>query len=179
MSSKHFINECFNSSPKRYGIDDGDLNIVNDYFTSQGWPTFTREQFAAIASLIRLRNMFLMDNPNYDLRKKKEPPRFLQRTIYDFLDDDTSTQTRNLTRYFAGDEHRLNQSSSRIKKSVRGVDNEHITAVKIMLPLFASNPKLKKIPFVRRQNEAPADSILEGVLICDMETDNSVGVAGE
>ena len=145
MNSKDFVANSFNQNPKRYGVDDGDLNMVNDFFTSKGWDTFTREQFRAVASITRLRNMFLVDNPNYDLRKKHETSQYMQLSLFDFLDDDTATQTRKLTRYFTGDKNRLQQSNSRIKDSVRGVDNEHITAAKIMLPLFVSTPQLKKI----------------------------------
>ncbi len=145
MNSKDFVAYSFNLNPTRYGIDDGDLHLVNDYLTSRGWDTLTREQFRAVGTMIRLRNMFLADHPKQDKRKKHIPSLFTQLSIYDFLDDDTATQTRKLTRYFTGDEHRLNQSNSRIKDSVRGVDNEHITAAKIMLPLFVSAPQLKKI----------------------------------
>lgn len=132
-------------NPKRYGIDDGDLNIVNDYLASRGWEIITREQFRAVTSIVRLRNMFLVSNPDYDMRKKNEASQFMQLSLFDFLDDDTVTQTKKLTRYFTGDENRLTQSNSRIKDSVRGVDNEHITAAKVMLPLFVSSPQLKKM----------------------------------
>jgi hypothetical protein len=145
MNSKDFVSNSFNNDPKRYGKDSGELNLVNDYFASRGWDILTREQFRAVATILRLRNMFLVNNPNYDLRKKNEPSQYLQLSLLDFLDDDTATQTQKLTQYFTGDEDRLNQSNSRIKNSVRGVDNEHIIATKIMLPLFASSPQLKKI----------------------------------
>ncbi len=145
MNSKDFVANSFNTNTKRYGIDDGDLNIVNSYFTKQGWELLTREQFRAIASLIRTRNKFLADNPNHDLRKKHETALFVQLSIYDYLDDDTATQTKKLARYFGGNEERLQQSNSRIKDSVRGVDNAHIQATKVMLPLFISAPQLKKM----------------------------------
>ncbi len=145
MNSKDFVANGFMTNPTRYGVDDGDLNFVNDYLISKGWNILTREQFGAVASIPRLRNMFLVDNPNYDLRKKNETSQYKQLSLFDFLDDDTAIQTRKLTRYFVGDENRLNQSNSRVKNSVRGVDNEHITAAKIMLPLFVLSPQLKKI----------------------------------
>jgi len=145
MNSKDFVANSFNQNPKRYGVDDGDLNMVNDYLASRGWDTLTREQFRAVASITRLRNMFLVDNPNYDMRKKYETSQYLQLSLFDFLDDDTAKQTKKLANYFGGDENRLQQSNSRVKNSVRGVDNEHITAAKIMLPLFISSPQLKKI----------------------------------
>jgi hypothetical protein len=103
----------------------------------------------------------------------------VQFTIYDFLDDDTTAQTKKLTRYFAGDENRLQQSNSRIKKSVRGVDNEHITAAKVMLPLFVSEPKLKKMRVNRRQYEAPHSRSLNDVLGDNLETDTCFGETGE
>ena len=145
MNSKEFVAYSFNNNPKRYGVDDGDLNMVNDYRTGMGLSMITREELKGITNMVRLRNMFLVANPNYDLRKKNEIALFVQLSIYDFLDGDTVTQTKKLVNYFVGDEYRLNQSNSRIKDSVRGVDNEHITAAKIMLPLFVSSPQLKKI----------------------------------
>ena len=145
MNSKDFVANTFNTNPQRYGIDDGDLNMVNDYFTKQGWELLTREQFSALASLIRTRNKFLADNPNYDLRKKHETAQYIQLTLFDFLPDDTATQIKKLARYFSRDEKRLEQSNSRTKDGVRGADNEHITAVKLMLPLFVSAPKLNKV----------------------------------
>jgi len=145
MNSKDFVANSFINNPQRYGIDDGDLNIVNSYFTKQGWELLTREQFRAIASLIRTRNKFLADNPNYDLRKKNETALFVQPTLFDFLDDDTARQIKKLTRYFSRDEKRLELSNSRIKDGVRGVDNAHIQATKVMLPLFISDPILKKM----------------------------------
>ncbi len=145
MSSKDFVTNSFINNPQRYGVDDGELNLINDYLTSRGWDILTREQFKAVATILRLRNMFLVDNPNCDLRKKHETSQYLQLSLFDFLDNDTATQTRKLTHYFVGDENRLNKSNSRIKDSVRGVDNDHITTAKIMLPLFVSTPQLKKI----------------------------------
>lgn len=149
MNSKNFVAHSFTQNPQRYGVDSGDLNIVNDYLSSRDWDILTREQFRAVTTIIRLRNMYLADNPEQDKRKKHTPPLFTQLSIYDFLDQDTAAQTKKLTRYFTGDEDRLNQCNSRIKNSVRGVDNEHITAAKIMLPLFVSSPQLKKTKLTR------------------------------
>ena len=145
MSSiKHFVAKSFERNPERYGTDTGDLHIVNDCLIEFGHDALTREQFKLITSTIRTRNIFLANNLNYDLRKRKAPPLFVQLSIYDFLDNDTATQTRKIVHYFSGGEERLNQSNSRIGKSVRGVDDEHITAVKVLYPLFYSNPQLKK-----------------------------------
>ena len=177
-SNKKYVAHVFNNKPKRYGIDDGDLNIVNDYFASMGWQTFTREQFAAIASLIRTRNKFMADNPQLDFRTDNKPSPYVQFTIYDFLDGDTATQTKKLTRYFTGDEKRLQQSVSRIKKSVRGVDTEHITAAKVYLPLFVSEPKLKKMRVNRRQPESPTNGTLDGVSVDFVKANISDGVVG-
>jgi len=179
MNSKDFVANSFNNNPKRYGKDDGDLNIVNSYFKVQGWALLTREQFAAIASLIRSRNKFLANNPNLDMRSQNKPQPFVQFTIYDFLDDETVTQTKKLTQYFTGDESRVQQSNSRIKKSVRGVDNDHITAAKVMLPLFVSQPKLKKMRVNGRQSESPNNGTSNDVLGDKSETNTSDEVAGE
>ncbi|WP_415406824.1 hypothetical protein ACLHDG_13815 [Sulfurovum sp. CS9] len=178
MNSKDFVANSFTQNPQRYGIDNGDLNMVNDYLSSRGWDTLTREQFRAVASIARLRNMFLVDNPDYDLRKKNEVSLFIQLSIYDFLDDDTITQTRKLTKYFAGDESRLLQSNSRIKDSVRGVDNEHITAAKIMLPLFVSSPQLKKIK-INKDKTSTTDTGFDNDLEEKTQTKLSDEEAGE
>jgi len=178
MNSKIFVTNSFNTNPQRYGKDDGDLNMVNDYFTKQGWQMFTREQFAAIASLIRTRNKFLTANPNYDLRKKHVAPMFVQLSIYDYLDDDTATQTKKLARYFSGDEKRLTQSNSRVKDSVRGVDNEHIAAAKIMLPLFVSEPKLKKMR-TNKGKQSTAHTGVDDDLVEKTQTNLGDGEAGE
>jgi len=178
MNSKHFVEHCFNTNPKRYGCDDGDLNIVNDGFAQHGYEPLTREQFALWASLVRTRNKYLAENPQLDFRSQNKPVPYVQRTIYDYFDDDTATQTKKLTRYFTADPSRLNQSPSRIKKSVRGVDNEHIIATKVMLPLFSSEPPLKKMR-VRRQHETPYNGTLGAVSVDDLETKAHEGAAGE
>ncbi|KYJ85662.1 hypothetical protein [Sulfurovum riftiae] len=175
MNSKDFVASRFLDKPTRYGCDDGDLNMTNDYLAYRGFDTLTREQFRAITSIVRLRNMFLAANPDYDMRKKKQPPLFVQLSIYDFLEDTTATQTRKLIHYFTGDESRIDQSNSRIRSSVRGVDNEHIIAAKVMLPLFASEPKLKKIRKTTDRENA-TDTDFEDDLAKNSQT--SFGIEG-
>ncbi len=179
MSSiKDFVANGFINNPKRYGCDDGDLNIINDCFEERGYELITREQYQALQTVLRERNKFLANNPNYDLRQKHTPPLFTQLSIYDFLDNDTATQTRKLTRYIAGDENRLNQSNSRIKKSVRGVDTEHISAVKVMYSLFHSEPKLKKLR-INGDSKHTEYTGVDGDLDEKMETILYDEVAGE
>ena len=161
-------------NPQRYGSDHGDLNIINDCFKERGYEPITREQYQVLQTVLRERNKFLVANLNYDLRKKHTPPLFTQLSIYDFLDNDTASQTRKLTRYFTGDESRLQQCNSRIKDSVRGVDNEHILAVKVMLPLFVSEPTLKKI----RINKDTKSTIYTG-LDNDLEEKTQTNLSGE
>ena len=175
MTAKDFIADSFMRDKQRYGTDDGDLNLINDYLVLIGWDTITREQFRAITTIQRLRNMFLYDNPDCNLRQKHNPACFIQLSIFDYLDDETATQTQKLTAYFAGDKDRVNQTKSRIKKSVRGVNDQHITATKLMLPLLVSNPTLKKIREKRRQGKPPSDGTLIGDLIGDLETDKKEG----
>lgn len=165
MNSTEFVAQCFMDKPKRYGVDDGDLNLVNDYFTKNGWPILTREQFRAFASLVRQRNKFLVDNPNCDYRKKNTSALFIQLSIYDYLDEDTATQTKKLAHYFIGDEERVNFTNARVKNSVRNVDDAHITAAKVMLPLFVSAPELKKMRITKDKANA-----------LDTELDEDLGV---
>jgi len=145
MSSKHFVADSFMRNPQRYGSDSGDLNIVNDYFKKHGWDLITREQFAAISTLTRERRKFLENNPNFDLRKKNKPPKFVQLSIYDYLDTDTTLQTKAIVGYLTTDSSSLSQSNDEIKKSIGYVDEDHITATRVMLPLFISEPQLKKV----------------------------------
>jgi len=169
MNSKDFVASRFLDKPTRYGCDDGDINMVNDYLAYRGFEPLTREQFRAITSIVRIRNMFLAANPGYNMRKKKQPPPYVQLSIYDFLDDTTATQTRKLIHYFTGDESRIDQSNSRIRSSVRGVDNEHIIAAKVMLPLFANEPKLKKIRKTPDRENA-TDTGFDGDLVENSQT---------
>jgi len=170
---KHYVANAIQSDPKRYGADAGDLHIINDFFTLQGWEALTREQHKAIAALIRLRNYFLQDNEAYDHRSKTPDHRsktpgfehYGQTTIYDYLDSDTAEQSKKLIRYWRANPDRIDQSNSRVKKSVRGVDDNHITAAKQFYPLLASNPPLKQ---KRRQRKVPkqgaSNNVFDGVV---------------
>ena len=143
----------FRSTPQRYGNDNGDLNLINDYFARQGWQPLTREQHTAIAAIIRNRNYFLQENEAYDHRTKRTAYESTgQTSIYDYMDTDTVKQSKKLIRYWSADPSRFDQSNSRIKKSVRDVDDDHIVAAKIMYPLLLIDPKLKQ---KRRQRKAP------------------------
>jgi len=170
MSSKQFVQQCFETNPILYGKDGGELHLINAYLNHLDLDTISLEQHKAIATILRKRNSFLADNPNYDLRKRNQPQQYLQLSLFDYLDNDTAKQTAKLTQYFTNDTNRLNQSSSRIKKSVRGVDDDHIIATKLMLPLFIANPKLKKKPIKWRQHKAPSDRRLSSILSDDLET---------
>ncbi len=167
---KQFAIEAITSKPKRYGVDDGDLNLINDYFESHKWQPLTREQHTAIAGLIRRRNDFLQENKAYDHRSKKTSYEHIgQTSIYDFMSKDTDRQTRKLIRYWTTDSTRVNQSNSRIKKSVRGVDDEHIIAAKVYHPLLKANPKLKQ---KRRQQKVSKDGCANGAFDDVEETNN-------
>jgi len=165
---KHYVANAIQTNPTRYGIDRGAVNIINDFFTLQGWPTLTDEQLNAIASLTRGRNYYLFDNEAYDHRTKKTAYEHIgQMTIFDLMDSDTAEQSKKLTRYFSADPDRIDQSNSRIKKSVRGVDDNHITAAKQFHPLLKSNPKLKQ---KRRQRKAPKQGASNNVFDGEVET---------
>jgi len=158
---KTFVNNSIKENPTRYAGDNGDLNLINDYFlfddkgkcitTEDGKLQLTTEQHKAIASLIRLRNIFLEQNNEYDLRSRNKPSHGKQLTIFDFLDDETKEAEKKLTSYYKGDESRLQYTISRIKKSVRGVDERHIIASKTMYPLLKANPPIKKTQYIRKK----------------------------
>lgn len=173
MVIKSYVYAVIPANPSRYGIDNGDLNLINDYFVSQGWEMLTREQHTAIAAVIRHRNYFLQANERYDLRTKRTACENVgQLSIYDFLDDETASQSKRLIRYWTTDPGRFDQSPSRIKKSVRGVDTEHIVAAKIMFPLLASNPPLKP---KRRRRKTPEQRTVNAVFDGLLETDREMG----
>ncbi len=157
-SIKDFVVNGIMCQPTRYAKDNGDLNLINDYFEVQGWQPLTREQHTTIAAIIRHRNYFLQENEAYDHRTKRTAYESMgQTSIYDYMDTDTAKQSKKLIRYWSADPSRFDQSSSRIKKSVRDVDDDHIVAAKIMYPLLVINPKLKQ---KRRQRKAPAQRAL-------------------
>lgn len=150
---KRFAHERIIDRPRRYGGDWGNVHLINDYFIEQGWEPLIREQHRAIASLTRRRNEFLQENEGFDHRTKNTATEhYGQTTIYDFLDTETALQEKKLIRYWSTDPNRVGQSNSRIKKSVRGVDDEHITAARVMLPLLKADPEIKQ---KRRRRKAP------------------------
>ncbi|WP_151900545.1 hypothetical protein [Sulfurimonas hydrogeniphila] len=178
MSSiKHYVYAAIKDNPSRYAVDGGDLHLINDYFISQGWQPLMIEQHKAIAGVIRQRNEFLKDDTNraYDLRKRKTAYVHVgQTSIFDFLDADTKEQLPKIIKYWSADASRFEYSNSRIKKSIRGVDDEHITAAKVMLPLLVANPQLKQ-KRVKKANigdthKVPTDRALNNVYDGVLET---------
>ena len=180
MSSiKHFVYKAIPNNPSRYAVDGGELHLINDYFTLQGWQPLMLEQHRAIAGLIRKRNDFLKDESNsaYDLRTKKTSYVHVgQTSIYDFLDEDTKIQLPKIIKYWSADAARYEFSNSRLKKSIRGIDDAHIATAKIMLPLLVANPKLQqkrvKKSKIGDTNKAPAQQAFNNVYDGVMETNN-------
>lgn len=182
MSSiKQFVKDSITANPARYGVDNGDLNIINDYFESQEWQPLTREQHTAIAASIRYRNYFLQENEAYDHRSNKRAYEHVgQKSIYDFMDSETAAQTKKLVRYWSIHPDKFNKSISRIKKSVRGVDSDHIIAAKVMYPLLVMNPLLKQKRVRKMRNSGDShkprtDSGLSGVFNGEEETNIKEG----
>ena len=181
-SVKHFVREAIKSNHSRYAVDNGEINLINDYFISEGWTPIIIEQHKAIAGVIRQRNEFLRDDSNraYDLRTKRGAYEHKgQTSIYDFLDEESYIQVPKIVRYFVSNEERLNYSNSRIKKSVRGSDSECIIATKVLYPLFKANPLLKQ-KRVKRVNSGDTrkelpQRYLQGVLEGSLETSYEVG----
>ena len=152
---KQFVFQSIQDNPSRYGTDNGDLNLINDYFISKGWKPLYREQHKAIAGVIRKRNEFLTADGNscYDLRSKASAYVHVgQTSIYDFLDEDTRVQLPKIISYWSTDATRYNYSNSRLKKSVRGISDEHIATARVMLPLLIANPPLKQKRVKKRKN---------------------------
>ena len=177
---KTFINDSITSNPTRYGGDGGDLNIINDYFESQGWQSYTREQHTAIAACLRYRNYFLQENETYDHRSPTTAAyeHVGQTSIYDFMDLETAVQSKKLVWYWSTHPDMIDKSNSRIKKSVRGVDTDHIIAARVMYSLLATDPLLKQKRVRKSRNvgdsdKARADSGLVDVFKGDKETNIS------
>ena len=158
---KTFVINSIKADPTRYAVDKGEMNLINDFFliddkgkciaTEDGKLQLTTEQYQTIQSLHRLKNKFIEQNNEYDLRSSNKPSHGKQLTIFDFLDDETKEAEKKLTSYYKGDESRLQYSISRIKKSVRGVDDRHIIASKTMYPLLKANPPIKKTQYIRKK----------------------------
>jgi hypothetical protein len=183
MSSiKQYVYTAIKDNPSRYAVDGGDLHLLNDYFISQRWQPLIIEQHKAIASVLRQRNEFLKDEANsaYDLRTKKTAYVHVgQTSIYDFLDTDTKEQFPKIIKYWSADASRYEYSNSRMKKSIRGIDNEHIIAAKILFPLLLANPKLKqkrvKKATIGNTNKVPTNRALNNVFVSSVETHYAVG----
>lgn len=156
QSFKQYAYTAIQSNPSRYAVDGGELNLINDYLRDNkikacvlddGILQLTIEHHKIIASVLRKRNEFLQDEKNsaYDLRTYKTSYIHVgQTSIYDFMDDDTRLQLPKIVKYWSMDAQRYEYSNSRIKKSIRGIDDEHITAARVILPLLIANPKLKQ-----------------------------------
>ena len=144
MMINEFIKTLFTQDPVRFGSDEGDIATVNAVLMAKGYSPVTKEAFKLIANSIRRRNAYLSENPTLDSRKRKAPLEYEQKSIFDYMDEEDVICTKRITHYFKGDHERLSQSNSRIKSSVRGVDNEQIITSKKLFKLFSKNPELKK-----------------------------------
>ena len=161
MSYKDFAKIAIQNNPERYGVDHGCFILANDYLKDRGQPQITKEQYKAVTSLQRRRNDFLAAHEEYDHRKKERGYEFNgQTSIYDFLNKDDAMQLKKTSHYFEKDETRINYSNSRIKKSVRGVDDNHIVTAKTLYPVLKEDPELKQ----RRHRKAPKDSFSSSLL---------------
>ena len=167
MQIKEFTADAIKANSKVYGADNGAIKLIDDYFISQSWNTLTIEQHKAIALLIRYRNHFLNDNEAYDKRTKKTSYEHVgQTSIYDFMEADTAMQFQKVILFWSKDPIRYEYTNSRLKKSVRGVDDTHIEAVRLIHPLLIANPQLKQ----KRQQKPPRERALNNVFDSEEET---------
>jgi len=167
MPIKQFTADAIKLKPAVYGADNGAIKLIDEYFVSQSWGILTIEQHKAIALLIRYRNYFLNDNEAYDYRTNKTAYEHVgQTSIYDFMEEDTALQFKKVILFWSKDPIRFDYTNSRLKKSVRGVDNSHIEAAKLIHPLLIANPQLKQ----RRQKKAPKQGGVNNVLDSPKET---------
>jgi len=181
-SVKDFVNKSIQDNPSRYAVDNGELNLINDYFALEGWQTLIIEQHKAIAGIIRRRNVFLGDDVNkaFDLRTRRGAYEHKgQTSIYDFLDGECYKTIPKIVRYFENNPERLSYSNSRIKKSVRGSNEKYIIATKVLFPLLKANPILKQKKVKRVNNgdtkKVLAEQCLNNTLDGSLETDYAVG----
>lgn len=154
MTLKHYVNAAIERDPVRYGTDDGDLNIINDCFTAFGWEPLSREQLRVIMACQRYRNYYLRDHEAFDMRTKRTAMIPVgQTTMWDYLPPETTAQSKKLVKFYKADPRRLALPADLIKKRVNGVDDDHITATRIMYPLLKNDLQIKPVR-VKRQ---PAD----------------------
>ncbi|WP_201351872.1 hypothetical protein [Hydrogenimonas urashimensis] len=150
---KSWVTNRILSDPLRYGTDEGDLRLINDYFRVQGWRPLTRQMFKAVQACIRYRNYFLLENETFDLRKKRTAlePIGQQATIWDYLPQKTANDSKKLVKYWVVHPDRLHLSDEKIKEALPDVADRHITAARVMYPLLKANPPLK----VEKRKRAP------------------------
>lgn len=188
-SFKQYAYAAIQSNPSRYGVDGGELNLINDYLRdnkikacvlNDGILQLTIEHHKIIAGVLRKRNEFLQDERNsaYDLRTQKTSYIHVgQTSIYDFMDDEARLQLPKIINYWESDANRYSYSNSRIKKSIRGIDDEHIITARVMLPLLVANPQLKqkrvKKSKIGDTYKAPRDGHLSTVFDGVMETNKT------
>ena len=152
MQIKQFTVDSIKQHPTIYGADNGAIKLINEYFMSQSWNTLSIEEHKAIALVIRYRNYFLNDNEAYDKRSKTTSYEHIgQTSIYDFIEEDTALQFQKVILFWSKDPIRNTFTNSRLKKSIRGVDDIHIEAVRLIHPLLTANPLLKQ----KRQRKIP------------------------
>ena len=161
MNYKDFTITSIQNNPERYAIDGGDLNLINDYFTSRNWKPLTREQHVSIANIIRGRITVLKDNP-LDQRKKFKPKDEPSQTdIYTMIGDATietygakrGAEVEKILNFFDGDYRRVTRTYSAIKRSVRmDITNESIDLSKFIFSV-CSKKETKKVFKHRSQHK--------------------------
>ncbi len=182
MQIKEFVSTSIKERPKLFGGDNGDIRLVNAYFEHEDWMSLSKEQYKAIALLIRHRNYFLNKNEVFDNRSNQIIYEHVgQSSIYDFIDSEDSKQFKKIVRYFVEDPNRISFTDSRVKKSIRGSDSQHISAVRILHNLFIANPKIKqrRVKKVKKSEtlESTATKSFKGDFYKKLETNNSRGTA--
>ena len=138
---KSFIKKSMQDNYQVFGATKGDYKLTNAYLLSLGEELLTFEAFKAIASILRSRNQYLLNNPNHDDRNlKKSNPNQL-----DFLESlypEDAKAIKKTFKYYKSNPNRVTQTNSRTKKSVRDVTLNQIETTKILYPILNS-PKIK------------------------------------
>ena len=142
----NFVEKAITEKPTLYAVNGGELSLINAYMKEAQHNEITQEQFKAIASVLRTRNAFLSQgvNADFDLRRRTLPKKqYYQMSIYDLLEDEAREQVPKIVKYFQKAPERVNYTQSRIKKSVRGIENNYIETSKVLLQIIEKHPIIK------------------------------------
>ena len=146
-----FVIKACEDNPKRYCSDNGELHLINDFFlinaigvslSTTNKIQLTIEQHKSIASIIRLRNKFLEDNPSFDYRvsnkqkgKSEHPNQGDLFRIYDEIMNVLTVTQRAVVDYL-NTYSKWDEKPFIVAKSIRGASSDDVKCVMQYQSLF-------------------------------------------